>query len=169
MTYANVLTLAIALAAAASDLARGKVYNWLTYPAAVLGVVLSLILRTPSPVESAAGLATALVLYSLFYRFCGLGAGDVKLMAAIGAFQGPAFIVFSSVYILAFGVVAGLFVLASKGRLFRSLQWVLRTVSARPRETDLTRMPFAPAIFLGVAYCVYLEAVRGPFAFGFWI
>jgi len=95
----------------------------------------------------------------------------VKLMAAIGALKGFPFIIFSSVYIFGFGCLAGMVVLAWKGRLIPGIKWVALTVASvivpgkeRPVvKGEMTSMPFAPSIFLGVAYCVYLEIVSGPF------
>ena len=106
-----------------------------------------------------------------------MGMGDVKLMAAVGAWKGLPFVLFASFYILCIGSVLGLLVLAWRGTLFSSLQWVLATVVGsvvpwvkQPRNAaPQTPMPFAPAIFAGIAYAVYLEAVQGPFTFSSWI
>ena len=101
-----------------------------------------------------------------------MGAGDVKLMAAVGAIKGLHFVIFSSLYIFGFGCLAGLVVLAWKGRLIPGVKWVALTVASvlvpgieRPiHKGEMTSMPFAPAIFLGIAYGVYLEIVDGPFS-----
>jgi prepilin peptidase CpaA len=172
MTPQNLMVVLLTAICVYTDLRHGKIYNKLTYPAAVLGLALSFIQSQPDPYQSAAGLAGALCLYGLMRRFSGMGAGDVKLMAAIGAIKGLPFVIFSSLYIFGFGCLAGLIVLAWKGRLIPGLRWVALTVASvivpgrqRPvHEGEMTSMPFAPAIFLGVAYGVYLEMIDGPFS-----
>lgn len=175
MTAPDCITLLVTAAAAVSDLTRGKVYNWLTYPAVLVGLAWSLTLRTITFPQSLAGLAAALLIYGLMHKYGGLGAGDVKLMAAVGAFKGFSFILFSSFYILCIGSVLGLFVLAARGKLFPSIKWVFQTISStaipgipRPPEERRTAMPFAPAIFVAVAYCIYLETTRGEFVINLW-
>ena len=172
MTIQNALVMLLMGICVFTDLRHGKIYNKLTYPAAILGIVISFFQPAPDPAQSAAGLIGALCLYGLLRRFSGMGAGDVKLMAAIGAFKGLPFIVFGSLYIFAFGCLAGVVVLAWKGRLIPALKWVGLTlvsvaVPGRPRpahEGEMTSMPFAPAIFLGAAYCIYLEIINGQFS-----
>jgi len=93
-------------------------------------------------------------------------------MAAVGAIKGLPFVIVGSLYIFGFGCLAGLVVLAWKGRLIPGLKWVALTVASvvvprreRPvLNAEMTTMPFAPAIFLGVVYVVYLEIVNGPFS-----
>ena len=172
MTPQNMIVVVLTAICVYTDLRHGKIYNKLTYPAAVLGIALSFFQSSPDPYQSASGLAVALCFYGLLRKLSGMGAGDVKLMAAVGAIKGLPFIIFSSLYIFGFGCLAGLVVLAWKGRLIPSVKWVALTVASvivpgmeRPvREGEMTSMPFAPAIFLGVAYGVYLEIVNGPFS-----
>jgi prepilin peptidase CpaA len=172
MTPQNIIVVFLTSICVYTDLRYGKIYNKLTYPAAVVGIALSFFQSHPDQYQSAAGLAGSLLLYGLLRKFSGMGAGDVKLMAAVGAIKGFPFVIFSSLYIFGFGCLAGLAVLAWKGRLIPGVKWVALTVASvivpgmeRPaREGEMTTMPFAPAIFLGVAYGVYLEIVDGPFS-----
>jgi len=172
MTPQNFIVVFLAAICVYTDLRHGKIYNKLTYPAVVLGIALSFFQSNPDPYQSAAGLTGALLLYGLLRKLSGMGAGDVKLMAAVGAIKGLHFVIFSSLYIFGFGCLAGLVVLAWKGRLIPGVKWVALTVASvlvprieRPiHKGEMTSMPFAPAIFLGVAYGVYLEIVDGPFS-----
>jgi len=172
MTPQNLIVVILTTICVYTDLHHGKIYNILTYPAVFLGIGLSFFQFHPDPYESTAGLAGALCLYGLLRKYSGMGAGDVKLMAAIGAIKGLPFVIFSSIYIFGFGCLAGLAVLAWKGRLIPGIKWVALTVASvivpgrkRPvLQGEMTSMPFAPAIFLGVAYGVYLEMVDGPFS-----
>jgi prepilin signal peptidase PulO-like enzyme (type II secretory pathway) len=102
-----------------------------------------------------------------------MGLGDVKLMAAVGALKGLPFVLFSSFYIFCAASIAGVVVLAWKGRIFLVAKWIAGTLVASvipgrsgPRLEDMTMMPFGPFIFVGTAFCVGLEIVYGhPFTF----
>ncbi|MFV1959997.1 MAG: prepilin peptidase, partial [Planctomycetota bacterium] len=74
-----------------TDVRDGKVYNRLTYPAALLGLVLNATVRPPGVGLGQASLGLAVGFIPLFLAFAvgGLGGGDVKLMGAVGAFLGP--------------------------------------------------------------------------------
>src|SRR5207248_1333540 len=62
-----------------------------------------------------AGLALAMLLPMYFFR--GLGAGDVKLMAAIGALKGPEFYLFTFAWAAIFGGAMALIGLARSRKL----------------------------------------------------
>jgi prepilin peptidase CpaA len=102
-----------------------------------------------------------------------MGAGDVKLMAAVGALKGLPFLVYSTFYILCAASVTALILIAWQGRLVPVLKWVATTLasvvspkySPPNRNHEMTPMPFAPAIFIGSAFSVYLETVHGYFSF----
>jgi prepilin peptidase CpaA len=90
-----VLALALALSAAWTDWRTRKIPNWLTVPALLLGVTIhTVIAGWPGAKTSleGAGLALALLLPLVLLR--GLGAGDWKLMGALGAFLGPVLLLY---------------------------------------------------------------------------
>lgn len=167
----TIVLIAVALTAAVTDATRGKVYNWLTYPAAVAGLVLSIVAAPPAPLESIVGLGLGLLLFGVLRRIGKMGAGDVKLMAAVGALKGPVFLVFASFYVIVAAGLAAIVVLAMKRRLIPTLRWATTLmvstfvpgVPSRQLGVEQTDMPFAPAIFLGVAYATALEMAHGPF------
>jgi len=67
-----------------------KIPNWLTVPALVLGVSLSAALgKWPWAKSSLEGAGICLGVLLPFVLMRGLGAGDWKLMGALGAFLGP--------------------------------------------------------------------------------
>jgi prepilin peptidase CpaA len=169
----NIILAAVTLTATFTDMKWGKVYNWLTFPAAALGVALSFFFAPPDPWQSLLGLAGALVMYGILRKVGRMGAGDVKLMAAVGALKGLPFVVFASIYIIVIAGVASIVILAWERRLIPALRWVAATMASLlvpnmeplPFDGGKTEMPFAPAIFLGVLWCLYLEATFGPFSF----
>jgi prepilin peptidase CpaA len=91
----------IALVAAATDLWKFKVYNALTLPAIVVGLLVSPF--TVGLPTSLLGAATGFSLLALFFALGGVGAGDVKLLTAIGAWLGPE----PTLYVFAFSAMAG--------------------------------------------------------------
>jgi prepilin peptidase CpaA len=109
--------------------------------------------------------------FGLLWYFGGMGAGDVKLLAAVGALKGLPFILNASLYVLFAAAMAGIVLLAARGRLKRTLKWVglvfaSLLVPGIPRpalEGEKTHMPFAPFIFIGVTIAAYLEFANGPF------
>ena len=81
---------ATALVAAATDIHSQRVPNWLSFPAAILAVVLhSSFSGFSGLLFSFEGLTVGFALLIGFYAVGGMGAGDVKLLAAVGAFLGP--------------------------------------------------------------------------------
>jgi prepilin peptidase CpaA len=100
------LALALVLSAAWTDWRTRKIPNWLTAPALLLGfAVHTLIAGWPGAKTSleGAGLALGLLLPLVLLR--GMGAGDWKLMGALGAFLGPVLLLF---VLLGSVLVAGL-------------------------------------------------------------
>lgn len=80
----------VTLVAAWVDFRTRKIPNWLTVPAVVSGITLRAALGGwPGAKASLEGLALALVLLLPLVLLRALGAGDWKLMGAVGAFLGP--------------------------------------------------------------------------------
>jgi len=173
MHLQSVILLFVTAVCAITDARSGKVYNVVTYPAALAGVGLSFYFAPPAPLASLLGLLAGLTFFGLLRKISGMGAGDVKLMAAVGALKGLPFLVYGTFYILCAASITALILIAWQGRLVPVLKWVAITLasvvspkySPPNREHEMTPMPFAPAIFIGSAFSVYLETVHGYFSF----
>ena len=173
MQVQSVILLVVTAVCAFTDTRWGKVYNVVTYPSALIGLGLSFYLSPPTPVMSASGLVTGLVFFGFVRKISGMGAGDVKLMAALGAIKGLPFLLYGTFYILCAATVTGLILIAWQGRMVPVLKWVAQTLvsvvspnySPPKLDHEMTPMPFAPAIFIGSAFSVYLEMVYGSFSF----
>lgn len=98
----------ILLLAAVSDLRRRRIPNRLTYPAMLLGLLVHLADRgLDGALFGLGGLFAGLGILAIPYLLGGMGAGDVKLMAAVGAFTGAAGAFYSFLYTaLAGGIYA---------------------------------------------------------------
>ncbi|MBI2191788.1 MAG: prepilin peptidase [Planctomycetes bacterium] len=115
------------VAAAYTDILWGKVYNWATYTGIVTGLLVSLAIGGARPVcptflNSLVGLGLGFGLFYLFHLWGGVGMGDVKLMAAIGALMGWQFVLIATFYSTLFGGLISLLLLAYRQRLWDGLK-----------------------------------------------
>ena len=124
------------LLAAATDLWKFKVYNLLTLPTLTLGLAASTILGGWAGLWSSllgAGLGFAILV--VFHALGGVGAGDVKLLTAVGAWLGPVWTV--QVFLasaLAAGAYAVVLVLARGGFAAVALEiYSIRQAVFRPK------------------------------------
>lgn len=116
----DALLVTVALAAAATDMRWRRIPNVLTFPVMLLGLVLGV--AAGSGWGNALGLVLGLAVCFPLYQGGGLKAGDVKLMMAIGAIGGPAFLLVTALAgAVAGGLVAGGYVAWQHRRRGRSL------------------------------------------------
>ena len=84
------IALALAITAAIFDVQQRRIPNWLTYPGIIAGLLLRGFLFGWRGLGSAVeGFLLLGGIMFLFYVVRAMGAGDVKLMAAVGSFVGP--------------------------------------------------------------------------------
>lgn len=142
---------------AAIDYYTRRVPNVLTVSAAALGVLAAALGLGDLTVSAAlVGFFTGLLVMLPGHLFGGTGGGDVKLMAALGAWLGPSLIVKVFLYSAIAGGALALIVAARRhrvGRTFRGVGRLIATpVSARQDVTATeadNRFPYAPAIATG--------------------
>ena len=132
------LMLVVAIAAI-YDLRFRRIPNWLTYSGIVAGFGLNLLLSAFQGARiSLEGCGLAFGLYFVLYVLRAMGAGDVKLMAAVGAFMGPwNWIVIFIMSALIGGSVALLLLLA-RGKLMEKLKNAVFIL----HELAHSRMPY---------------------------
>jgi prepilin peptidase CpaA len=154
----TITTLAvIGTSAAVIDLRRRRVPNWLTAGTAVLGLALATIHATRISTAAAVwGLAVGAVVMLPGYVFGGSGAGDVKLLAAVGTLLGPGRTLSAFIYTTLAGAVLALVVAAQRGRLrdtFSRSTAFVRTGGANALDIEShgvdNRFAYAPAIVIG--------------------
>lgn len=164
------VALAIAAVAAAWDLKTRRLPNVLTFGAALAGVVF----HTATAGWNGLGLALAgwVVGAAIFFPVFALGAmgaGDVKLLGALGAWLGPAAVVWVGLYTAIAGGVLALVVAVFAGYLLEALRNVAalvmfwRVVGVRPNPA-LTlasakgpRLAYAVPVLFGLMVSLWLQ------------
>ena len=119
----QLLLAVLVVSAAGSDLRARRVPNWITIPGLVLAIALNTVLPHGSGWRSSLlGLVAASAVYLIFFALRAMGAGDVKLMAAVGAAVGPAnwFLIF--VVTALFGGVAAVGTILVRKRTAKTLR-----------------------------------------------
>jgi prepilin peptidase CpaA len=155
-------TVAVVLAATYTDIRSRRIPNWLALPFLALGVaVLTGLHGWRGLGQSLSGAGLAVLLFGLLFCLGGMGGGDVKLCAAIGAWVGPSQMLLALVMIGLAGGVMALCWAVYKGflrNLFSSLADVLfvwtkngQVTKRLPTLADAHahKMPYAPAIAIG--------------------
>ncbi len=127
----RILLALIVIPAAISDARTRRIPNWLTFSGILLAVALNTFLYDLAGLRaSLEGLALAFGVYFALYLLRGMGAGDVKLMAAVGAAAGPTnwqnwlgILVLTALA----GGLAGVVMVLAKGRLKRTFDniWLI--------------------------------------------
>jgi len=110
-------------AAAWTDLRSRRIPNSITVSGAAAGLVLHVAYGGLSgAAQSLAGAALGLAIFLGLYAAGGMGAGDVKLFGAVGAFAGPQALVFVFIFTGLLGGIAGIGLALYRGRLQQTLE-----------------------------------------------
>jgi len=150
----------LVLTAAVWDIRFHRIPNRLTGTAVALGVLFHLKL---SGVEglgwSIFGCGTGLAVLLIPYCLRAMGAGDVKLMMALGAWIGAAAVLYAFVYTAVWGGIIGLWMMHRTGMLegFMVRVYVLANTGLQSNHPTLLRfepsacppMPYGAVIALG--------------------
>jgi prepilin peptidase CpaA len=108
--------------AAVFDIRSRRIPNWLVLSGIIVGVTWNVYTSGWSGLgRSAAGLGLGFALYFPLYLIRARGAGDVKLLAAVGAIAGPFNCVWIFLSTAILGGVIALLLLTVRGRLQKTL------------------------------------------------
>jgi len=155
-------TVAVLVIATFTDLRSRRIPNWLVLPFLAAGLAVSTWRGGwHGAGESMSGVALALLIFGFLFWMGGMGAGDVKLCAAIGAWIGPSQLFIALVVT---GMAGGMMVLcwAAFGGFLAEMfsgagdllfGWRERGQLSDPQATISNplrrKMPYAPAIAIG--------------------
>jgi prepilin peptidase CpaA len=168
--------LALLIVAAVSDAKTGRIPNWLVFGGALYAVGYNAFFPLyPSDIgifSALGGLAVGLLASLPAYLFRVLGAGDVKLMAMVGAFLGPWSTVGAVLStLIAGGILALALALwsAHLGRMLHNLTMICRGTAFTLGTTGIGglaasdgpspgRMPYGVAIAAGtIGYLIFAQ------------
>jgi len=148
---------AVLTVATFTDVNSRRIPNWLVLPCFLAGIaVLSVLYGWHGAGQSLEGAGLALLIYGFLFWMGGMGAGDVKLGIAIGAWIGPYQLFIALVLTgLAGGAMALLW--AMRGgflkELFQNTSGLLFSAKERGEAVlsnpQRRKMPYAPAIAIG--------------------
>ncbi|WP_409254400.1 prepilin peptidase [Bacillus sp. SCS-153A] len=125
----DILLLLILAVCVVTDLKSRKIYNKVIFPSLLLTLVLHSIFGGFSGLlDSLLGFAVGLGLLLIPYLMGGMGAGDVKLLALIGAIKGVGFVLTTSFYMALLGGVIALAILLLRKGFFQRVKGILYSV-----------------------------------------
>ena len=164
------MALVISLAACLFDLRTRRIPNALTLGGAAVAFVYTLGTQgLPAAVVSAAGWATGLAIFLPFFLLGGLGAGDVKLVACLGAWLGPIPVLWVALYAALAGGMMAIVVAFASGYLRTAVDNVylllshFRVAGIRPlpeltlKQGNGPRLPYALPIAAGTVAALWLR------------
>jgi prepilin peptidase CpaA len=159
----------VAVIACLFDLRVRRIPNALTLGAALAGLLFHRLAEGPEgALVAAAGWLVGLCVFLPFFVLRGMGGGDVKLLAALGAWVGPQEALWVAVYTGIAGGVLGVCVAMSRGYLQTAMRNVWGalmfwgTVGMKPvpgltlESTDAPRLAYAIPILAGTLVTLWL-------------
>ncbi len=169
--WKSLLLVAVLVLAMYFDVREKKIKNYITIPAALAGAVINF------TEHGAAGLAVSLqgwvipvlVLFVLYYTNI-MGAGDIKLFAAIGSIMGLPFLSYSFLFSVYCGGLVALFILIKRKvffdrmkRVFSYLKYILLTgqlAAYSAKEDTDSKFIFTTAVVPGTMLQLVLVFLR---------
>ncbi|WP_073255576.1 A24 family peptidase [Caldanaerovirga acetigignens] len=141
-----------------TDLKHKKIYNIVLLPAVVVAIFLNFyFLGIRGGLESLKGMLLGALLLILPFALGGMGGGDVKLMAVVGAFKGPAFVWNAFIFSAVAGGILALAAMVAEGKVLCRLRAVFLTLFSLlgfiPRGLDLldSGKKSSPSLPYGIA------------------
>jgi prepilin peptidase CpaA len=170
MTMTIGAALIIGVAACITDLHSRRIPNWLTFGATAAAFAFHFANAGQAGAQQAAmGWVTGLFLFMPLFLLGGMGAGDVKLLAAFGAWLGPSAAFWMAIYAsMAGGVLAVVVALRHKYlgtacknlRLLATFWWLVgpRQMPSLTLERGKgPRLAYAVPLFVGMVMTIWLR------------
>lgn len=158
---------AVSLMGGVHDLFTRKIPNWLTFPAMALGLMAQgWLLGWPGALDGTLGLLLGFALFFPIHAFGYMGAGDVKLLMAVGAWMGWAACLKVAVGAVLVGALYALLEITWRGRLtavvkntysFLRALFVPGLVAEKLRLDESRKFAFGICLAISVAGVIYLR------------
>jgi prepilin peptidase CpaA len=151
-----------------TDFKYQKIYNKVIYPAIIAAIIVNVSMNGLEGLKtSLIGFVVGMCILLIPYLMGGIGAGDVKLLAFIGALKGSIFVLNTALYMaLIGGVIALIIIIYSKEskRFFKnffswlkSLLFGIRFRLELPTTSLLKKYPYGLAIVGGALICLLFK------------
>jgi prepilin peptidase CpaA len=161
---ADFVLLIVILICLITDLRERKIYNKVVFPAAAAGIILNTAHQGfPGLRTSITGLLAGVLIFIVPFALGGLGAGDVKLLGAVGALKGPLFALYTALATALIGGVIAILVLLWQSRLLSTLKrlgvalGVLVGGGGKGALLFIDRTPYSSLIPYGLA--IFLDTI----------
>lgn len=162
----NILLIILLLICVVTDVRERKIYNKVLFPTFLIAMSYHFISAgTEGLTSSLLGTLTGFAILLIPYLMGGMGAGDVKLLAVIGALKGVSFVLMTSVFMALIGGIIGIgIILFRKGVTYRLKQLFYFLVFKRQgvespfgfdKAALQTTFPYGVAIALGAVIAIY--------------
>jgi prepilin peptidase CpaA len=170
LTFVQFVALVVAAVACCFDVRQHRIPNWITFGAAAAGLIYHVALSgSQGLTDSLGGWLVGVAMFVLPFMLGGLGAGDVKLVAALGAWLGLNDALWLGLYVGASGGFIALAVAVARGYLRRALinirllltHWRVAGLHALPELTihsaSAPKLAYGVSILAGTVVTVWLR------------
>jgi prepilin peptidase CpaA len=159
MNYLTIILLIILAVAVATDLLYRKIPNALTFSVILFGIIYHILYSgLDGLLFSLGGMLLGLGLLLFFYLPGMMGAGDVKLMGAVGSILGPTGVLKAFLFTAIVGGIYALIVLAYHGQLIDFMKRMVLSLKLSLMSHGLTLVPndgkSSPILCYGIAIAV---------------
>jgi len=170
MSVIQVIAVCVAAVAGAIDIRQHRIPNWITFGSAGVALAYHAVSGGSAGLLAAAlGWCLGAAAFFLPFALGGLGAGDVKLVAALGAWLGPGDALWLALFTGAAGGLLALGVALARGYLREAIgnlwlllmHWRIAGVTILPEITLQhgrgPRVAYGVAIFAGTVVTVWMR------------
>lgn len=169
-TVENLLLLVVLIIATITDIRSQRIPNWLTFPAIISGLGINFISGGAGGLLfSMMGLLIGIGIFIVLYIMGGMGAGDIKLMGAVGAMLGPQMVLMAALYTAIAGAIYALAIILLHPRAKAKRTAIADSIKGfvylrkfhynKPAETqNAPNLCYGVAIAIGTVTAVLLTA-----------
>jgi len=157
----DIMLVGVAVAGGVTDLLKRKIYDFITYPAIALGLILRFIgygfggVFDSGLLSAIFGAGFCALVFGIFYLWGkGFGGGDVKLMTAVGALGGFVHSLSCAMATALIGAVLAVIMLFASEKGRASMKRLFRR---RQADEERATVPYGVAIALGVIWAALMK------------
>lgn len=135
-----------------TDLRYRKIYNWMTVPYLILGIIVNTYLNGMNGLHtSLLGSIVGFFILLLPFLLGWIGGGDVKFLTAVGGWIGPKLILYSTLWGIIFCGIGALIYLITKGNFIKFIKQLSMLLFSLKNITKIEATGTLPlGVFLGV-------------------